>query len=197
MREDIYELASYVDEVGLNLAVTTNGTLVEDDPRLSLFRQVNFSIHGNLAQLKPKILMTKRHAPVGINFVVRRDSLGQLHEVAEFCRANDVELLLLSYKPVNGDEEEAVEPNVVMQLGKHLASTGVRIAMDGMTCGKCFAAQRFVDIGSTGDCFPCSFIRESLGSVLQEPFQDIWRRRGVPKECPYLRTMCSEGGGKL
>jgi len=185
MRGDIFELASFVRGLGMNLALTTNGTLLEDDPRLALFRQINFSVHGNLEELKPKIELALKHTKVGINFVVRRSTLGELRQVADYCRLRGIELLLLSYKPVNGDAEEAIKPSVVMQFGMRLASTGVRVAVDGMTCGKCLAAQRFVDIDSLGNVFPCSFIREPIGNLLEQPFAEIWRRRKVPERCPY------------
>ena len=194
VREDIFELASCVNEFGMNLAVTTNGTLLKDDERLSSFKQINFSDHGNLEELKPKMEMAQKHTKIGINFVARKSTCGELKQVADYCRSRDIELLLHSYKPVNGDREEAVEPADVMCLGLRLARTGVRVAVDGMTCGRCFAARRFVDIDSMGNVFPCSFIRQPIGNALEEPFARIWQRRKTPDECPYGKI--SRGGNR-
>jgi MoaA/NifB/PqqE/SkfB family radical SAM enzyme len=185
MREDIFELASCVNKLGMNLAVTTNGTLIEDDERLSLFKQINFSVHGNLEELKPKVEIARKRTKVGVNFVARKSALGELGRVAKYCRSRGIELLLLSYKPVNGGREEVVESAGVMRLGLRLAGAGVRVAVDGMTCGRCFAARRFVDIDSLGNVFPCSFIRQPFGNALREPFSRIWRKRKAPEECPY------------
>ncbi|KXA90363.1 hypothetical protein AKJ61_00755 [candidate division MSBL1 archaeon SCGC-AAA259B11] len=185
LRDDLYELALYADDIGMNTAVTTNGDPLEPSFKVSVFRQVNFSVHGNLGELKPKILATQDFTEVGINFVLKEEYEGLLEPTAEFCRENDVELLLLSYKPVNGDEREAIAPQEVYRRAESLADKGAPVAVDGMTCHKCMAARRFVDVDSEGNVTPCSFVREPIGNLLESSFSEIWAGREVPQSCPY------------
>jgi MoaA/NifB/PqqE/SkfB family radical SAM enzyme len=189
MRRDIFELASFVNDHGMNVAVTTNGTLISDDDRLSLFKQINFSEHGNLEELKPRVEIARKYTRVGMNFVVRKSSLERLGRVADYCRARDLELLLLSFKPVSGWYEEVVAPEEIMRIALRLSALGTKVAVDGMTCGRCYAAQRFVDIDSLGNVLPCSFVRIPLGNALIEPFSKIWRAARIWRElnsgCPY------------
>lgn len=186
MRDDIFELASYVRQLGMNLAVTTNGTLLRGRGELSLFDQINFSVHGdNLDALRRKIKTAARYTKVGINFVLSKFNARHLTHVARYCRDENVELLLLTYKPVIGDVGNVVKPSDVMWCAQSLARLGVPVAVDGLACGMCYAARRFVDVDSVGNVYPCSFIRVPLGNLLRTSLKNIWRRRRVPSSCPY------------
>lgn len=184
MRKDIFELASLANEEGMGTAVTTNGEhMPEKKEKLSVFDQVNFSYHGEIKG--EEILESLKHTKAGINFVYSKRYKEDLNRVSSFCKEKGVELLILSYKPVMGDDENVIEPEKTFRKAKSLAEKGVSVAMDGMTCNRCTASERFVDICSEGYVYPCSFIREPMGNVLEEPFAKIWGNRNIPSECPY------------
>lgn len=195
LRDDLYSLALHADGLGMNTAVTTNGSPLEPTYRVSVFRQINFSVHGNLGELRSKILATQDFTEVGINFVLKEEYRDLLQPTAKFCRENDVELLLLSYKPVDGNEEEVIPPAEVYRKARSLADEGVPVAIDGMTCHRCMAARRFVDVDSKGNVTSCSFIREPMGNLLESSFSEIWADREVPQSCPHRISQSSLPGG--
>lgn len=187
LRRDVFELAQYATSLGLVVTVTTNGMFVRDAPQLSLFKQINVSYHGDLQVLERAIDIVQKHTGAGVNFVMSRTDIGALHNVASLCRETGAELLLLTYKPVDARWDEQMRPENVLEIARNLSLDGLRVAVDGFTCFKCLAAQHFVDIASSGDVYPCSFIRQPMGNVLVESFKTIWERRGafVPLRCPY------------
>lgn len=188
MRDDIFELAKFADSLGMNVGVTTNGSRFHNFPtELKVFKQVNISYHksSNINKFKNACHTALPHTNVGINFIVRNDNIYDIAHVAHFAKENDIEILLLTYKPVDGDIENRIEPKKVFELGRRLSEIGIKIAVDGLTCGNCGASERFVDISSSGEVFACSFIRESMGNCLDRDFKEIWKNRNIPKRCPY------------
>lgn len=187
LRQDLFELARYAASLGLVVTVTTNGTLVKDVPQLSLFKQINISYHRDMHVLERAIDIVQRHAAAGVNFVMSRTDINALDGVASLCREKRAELLLLTYKPVNADWDEQLAPEMVMEIAGNLSRNGLKVAVDGFTCSKCLAAQHFVDIASSGDVYPCSFIRQSMGNVTVESFKRIWEERAafILVRCPY------------
>ena len=48
------------------------------------------------------------------------------------------------------------------------------------------AKKRFIDVDNLGNVFPCSFIRESMGNLLENDLKKIWHNRGEQTKCPYI-----------
>ncbi len=189
LRSDLFELAQYATSLGIVVTTTTNGTLVEDVSQLSLFKQINVSYHGDIKVLERALDIVQRHTAAGVNFVMSKTDANMLNVVASLCKKRGAELLLLAYKPVNGNWNEQISPEIVMGVARKLSHDGLRIAVDGFACSVCVAAHHFVDVAASGDVYPCSFIRRPMGNVMLESFERIWARRisFKPSECPYRR----------
>ncbi len=197
IRSDIFDLAMHANDAGLDVAVTTNGVFVKDDPRLRLFRQINVSLHGgNLSLVERAVLAAKKHTMVGVNFIMSKQNLRYLKPTAELCKRNDLELLLLAYKPLQGGMEQVVAYKEVRALAWQLTKDGVRVAADGTSCELNVDGNWFVDVGSNGDVYQCSFHRKSIGNILQQSFSEIWRDRPRQSDCPF-HSAGGLGGNRL
>ena len=117
-----------------------------------------------------------------------------LPSVAEKVKELDAELLLLAYKPVKGDFENVIAPDLVFEIAKRLYKNGLKIAIDGPCLGLCLAAKRFCDVHSNGDVSVCSFVRAPIGNLTQKAFEYLWRGRPKTIACPYfkMRRNCEE-----
>jgi MoaA/NifB/PqqE/SkfB family radical SAM enzyme len=189
LREDIFDIARHAVSLGLVVTATTNGTVIKDYSRLALFKQINVSYHGDLGVLERALDVIQCHTKAGVNFTVSASEIGALDDVVSICRKRDIELLLMTLKPVDGNVEDRINPWQVMRMAENLSRSGLKVAVDGLTCSRCVAAQHFMDIAASGDVYPCSFIRRPIGNVLTEPFKKIWDRRQshVPSRCPFGR----------
>lgn len=194
LRKDIFNLAFHAKEKGLNCAVTTNGSLLKNDKRLKVFDQINVSWHGNYDIVSSTLsVLQKLDIPRGINYVFSKNYENDLDTIVNLAKMNDAEILFLTYKPVKGDYENMIEPKFVLDIAKKLHSEGVKVAVDGLSCfglydDFCLQKKRFCDIGSNGDVFPCSFVREPIGNVLSEDFRTIWKKRGQQIKCPFVKN---------
>jgi len=187
LREDVFDIARHAVSLGLVVTATTNGTRVKDDSRLAMFKQINVSYHGDLRVLERALDIVQRHTKAGVNFTMSAGEVDALDDVVSLCRKRDIELLLMTLKPVDGNVEEQIDPTQVLTTAKELSRTGLKVAVDGLTCSKCLAAQHFVDLAASGDIHPCSFIRRSMGNVRTDSLEKIWKKRAafVPIHCPY------------
>jgi MoaA/NifB/PqqE/SkfB family radical SAM enzyme len=195
MREDMPLLLDYCINHNLNVAITTNGILLSSFGKsvLSKFRQINISYHGDLKLLEEclKFLLGYKITS-GINYVVSREYVKDLIYVMRLAKKYNAEVLFLTYKPVIGDLDNVVNSDIVYSYAYNYSRQGYKTAVDGMSCfGKndeyCFQKKRFADIASNGDVYPCSFIRESMGNVLEKSFAEIWRAKGEQIKCPYIK----------
>jgi MoaA/NifB/PqqE/SkfB family radical SAM enzyme len=190
LREDIFDIARHAVSLGLVVTATTNGTVIKDDSRLALFKQINVSYHGDLGVLERALDIIQRHTKAGVNFTMSVGEVGALDDVVSICRKRDIELLLMTLKPVDGNVEDQINPGQVMRMAENLSRTGLKVAVDGLTCSRCLAAQHFVDLDASGNIYACSFIRRPMGNVRTDSLENIWKRRAsfVPNHCPYLPT---------
>jgi MoaA/NifB/PqqE/SkfB family radical SAM enzyme len=203
MRDDIFELASYASSRGVNRTMTTNGILLPRiaGVRLRLFDMISISFHED-PDFEPMETLANGLAWLaevgikrGINFIVKTSNLQYLSEIVDLSIKYDAELLLLSYKTCL-EPLEVVEPEKLKQIALNLsketrmgiegALTRPKIAVDGATQGECLCNFRFADIDSKGNLFPCSFIREPMGNLLETPFAEIWKNRERKRTCPYF-----------
>ena len=196
-RGDLFDLAKYCKKNRLNLGMTTNGLSLYNlrwainEENLGLFDQINFSVHNNFLIIYHSLLRCYGLTKLGINYLCYKPEIEhswmQLKSFYEFSKsAKDVEVLLLSYKPQTIDEfDNIVLRSEILKMAKELQSLGANVALDGYTCNLCEGGYSFCDISSTGEVYPCSFVRESYGNVLEEPFIEIWNRMPRIDECPY------------
>lgn len=195
LRKDLIQLAQYVKDVGLNLCMTTNGLLIPKfkPEELQLFDQINVSFHNSNAWTKERFIkaldwLQKCGVKRGINFTLSKQYESKVDYIGVEAKIYDAELLFLTYKSVNGDLENVIEPEKVMKTAKQIGKDyGVKVAVDGMTCGKCEAHSKFCDVDSLGNVLPCSFIRKPLGNLIKKSFKEIWSKRGEKPDCPYLK----------
>lgn len=194
MRRDWHVLLLYAVGMGLNVGMTTNGVfLTQINPRyLKYLKQVNVSYHGDLGVLTRALeYLHKNNVKSGINFVVRQDYLRVFLEILALSKKFDSEMLLLTYKPIIKDYEQVVAPEKVYAYATHYAELGYKIAVDGLSCfgtkqDYCLQKKTFCDIDSLGNVYPCSFIRRSIGNVLEHSFAEIWKKRGEQERCPFM-----------
>lgn len=192
LRDDAPALARLADDSGMNVTLTTNGTPLRNfEPAdLKVFRQINISYHeeGKRAGFDLERALSdlsKAGIPTGIHLIMRKEYLPEVPRLAELARSHGSVLLLLSYKPVAGPASEAVPVGDILSMARELSGSGLRVAVDNLTTGQCFQKERLAVLSASGEVFPCSFVRESLGNVLRTDFQSIWKSRGSKVPCPY------------
>jgi MoaA/NifB/PqqE/SkfB family radical SAM enzyme len=195
LREDMPDLLEYCVRRCLNVAITTNGILLSSfgQNTLSKFRQINISYHGDLKLLEDCLKLLSDYKIVsGINYVLSREYVKDIIYIMRLAKQYNAEVLFLTYKPVIGDIDNVVDSDIVYSYAYTYSRQGYKTAVDGMSCfGKndeyCLQKKRFADISSYGDVYPCSFIRESIGNVLEKSFAEIWKARGEQIKCPYIK----------
>lgn len=192
MREDLIPLASYARELGLNVCMTSNGINIPkyEQQQLRFFNQVNISFHlsAGLAVFQDALDHLKKNGiKRGINFCLSKDYEPHLGTVLAIASVFEASLLVLTYKPVIGDDENQIPPDKVLETMKSFKTSNFDIFVDGLTCQTCLGSKRFCDISSVGDVYPCSFIREPQGNLLTQEFGDIWKSRMKEVKCPYLK----------
>ena len=193
MRDDLIELAQYAKSVGLNVAMTTNGiNLPAYSPEeLDVFDQINVSYHHTAGKKVFDIaLMWLEYCDIGrgINYCLSKEYASDLDYIVKTAEKYHAELLVLTYKPVIGNDDNQIPPEEVLKTMKDVKSKGINIYVDGLTCQTCLGSKRFCDVSSVGDIYPCSFIRESQGNLLKTPFDVIWKSRKKEVTCPYLKS---------
>lgn len=193
MRNDLFELAEYVEKCGMNLGMTTNGVdLYKIDPikLRRYFKQINVSWHGNAEVFEEALEHLKYNMiPRGINYCYSKE-LAYHEEMVKFvAKEYDAEMLYLVYKPVIKDKKNQIDPVDVFTAAKKAANEGLRVAVDGPCVNQCLMKQKFIDVDHMGNVFPCSFVREPLGNLLERDFKDIWKERGDQIECPYVKLV--------
>ncbi len=191
-----YDLGVYANSLGLNVGMTTNGIEIpEINPNIlqKLFKQINISWHQNLDTVENALqYLWMNKVPRGINYCFSKEMAKDNETVKLLAREYEAELLYLAYKPVIGDYDNLILPADVYKVAKEAHNEGLKVTVDGPCVGKCMMKKRFVDISHTGDVYPCSFVRESIGNILTDDFGTIWKERGEQEPCPYLEMAESE-----
>jgi MoaA/NifB/PqqE/SkfB family radical SAM enzyme len=190
MRPDLFELAKYVRDSGMNLGMTTNGkTLHKLDSNLlkRYFNQINVSWHQNIDTLAGALkFLQDNDIPRGINYCFSKDMARDNNTVKFAAEVFDAELLYLVYKPVIKDIKNQIPNEEVYKTAKKAANEGLKVAVDGPCVNKCLMKKKFIDVSWNGDVYPCSFVRKSLGNLLKTNLKEIWRDRGPQDKCPFV-----------
>ncbi len=187
-------LVQYAVNKGLNVGMTTNGLLLDISSKACLqnFKQINVSYHGEIKTLEHALRhLCNNGIKSGINFVMRKQYVSALQDVLALAKKFDSEILLLTYKPLIKDYEQVLPPKTVYGYAQLYAKLGYKVAVDGLSCygtnqDYCLQKKTFCDIDSEGNVYPCSFIRRSIGNVLEQDFKTIWKQRGEQEQCPFL-----------
>jgi MoaA/NifB/PqqE/SkfB family radical SAM enzyme len=191
LRSDLLELARFVVSCGLNLGMTTNGIeLVKLDPvRLKkYFRQINISWHENPEVVEKALkFLYDNDIPRGINYCYSKLSYKDNDVIKFLTEMFHAELLYLVYKPVIKDKRNQIPNTEVLRIAQQSSDEGLRVAVDGPCVNKCLMKRKFVDVDHLGNTFPCSFVREPMGNLLEESFKNIWKKRGEQIKCPYVK----------
>lgn len=191
--KDVVQLAKYCNEIDMPVALTTNGKYVKkfDKNQLKYFSKINVSWHGDKKIFEDALNHIKEYGiTLGINYVVSKDSLSDYNYILNKAIRYNAELLFLSYKPVIGDWKNQIKPQKVLKLANKAYKKGgiwKKVAIDGLACDMCVGSKYFIDVDNRGNVLPCSFIREPIGNLKKEPFNDIWVRRKEIKGCPYKK----------
>jgi MoaA/NifB/PqqE/SkfB family radical SAM enzyme len=191
LRNDLFELAEFTREQGLNLAMTTNGSILPDlNPQKikKYFNQINVSWHGNYEVINEALsFLFCNKIKSGINFYYSKTTEKDNKNIKKLARKWNSNLLYLLYKPVIGDWENQISGEDIYKIAKESYREGLSVSVDGPCAGKCMMKKRFVDIDSLGEVFPCSFMRNSIGNILKTSFKDIWSKRGGQDKCRFQR----------
>jgi len=189
LRDDMVELAREADGLGLNVTVTTNGTLLTKFTKeeLTVFRQINLSYHAHKdIDLRETVgYVVDAGIPCAVSFIVSKEYLDDLPGVVELVEETGTSILLLSYKPVHGDDDNVVPLEGIRMIAFGLRDKGVKVAIDSMLSNECYMSERLATISHEGDVHPCSFVRESQGNITDRSFADIWSSRSPKSLCPY------------
>lgn len=192
LRKDIIQLATYADDCGLNVTVTTNGMLLDDFSKeeLGIFRQINVSYHRSALTRGFKLekalgCLEEANIQAGVNLVLSKDYLPHLSVVSELAREYNALLLLLSYKPVSGDYENLIGLEKIREYANSFAEEGMTVGIDSLTCGDCEMNEKLCTISSSGEVYPCSFVRKSMGNLMSRDIEAIWKNRAEKAGCPY------------
>ena len=193
LRKDLFKLAEYVSDYGMNLGMTTNGISLDklDWKRLKkYFKQINVSWHQNLDTVERALWFLDKHdIPAGINYCYSKKMEWDNSMVRYLANNYNAELLYLVYKPVIKDINNQIAPKDVYAAAKKAADQKLRVAVDGPCVNKCMMKKKFIDVNSVGEVYPCSFVRNSIGNLLNQDFKDIWINRGKQEKCPYVEFM--------
>jgi MoaA/NifB/PqqE/SkfB family radical SAM enzyme len=187
LRDDLLRLAEHAAERGVSRTVTTNGLLLPKQKAsdLALFDAINVSYHGDEKTVEQALShLAESGVKRGVNWVGRRLDQKGLERAAGLCAKYDAEMLILAYK-THSEPNEIIPPSELCGIARQL-SGNIRVAADGASVGKCYCNYRFADVDSQGNLMPCSFIREPMGNLLENSFDEIWHRRKRERECPYF-----------
>lgn len=178
----------------LGVTMTTNGILLSTARARNIVRgidRVNVSFHGDPQYLYRGLrTLRKLRVPRGINYVVLRDDVYEQIFIGRSAKRYGAELLLLAEKPIPHQDKPLVSPEQVFKIAIDLGKCyDIPISVDGPCVNKCYAAKRFITVNCQGDVYPCSFVRESFGNLLEEEFSYIWDIRPKNRiKCP-LETL--------
>jgi len=117
--------------------------------------------------------------------VLSKNYIPHLSYVESIARKYHAMLLLLSYKPIMEDYENYIDLSAIRNYALAMVKKGLVVGIDSLTCGDCVQSEKLCVISSTGEVYPCSFIRHSMGNLTKRPIEDIWASRVRRVECPY------------
>ncbi len=193
LRDDLIELAEYADELGLNVMTTTNGMFLDRFglDALKIFRQISLSYHQPALEagfVLSEALDMLKEAGVNpaINFIMSENYRTHLDSVAKLARRHKALLVILTYKPIIPGIDAQVPTSEISETAMALVKEGLRLGLDSLTSEDCGMSERLCVMSCSGEVYPCSFVKQSMGNTLQQTLADIWRERSPKQPCPYM-----------
>ncbi|MBW2646699.1 MAG: radical SAM protein [Deltaproteobacteria bacterium] len=174
LRKDIFDIAKHGTELGLRMAMATNGVLVTDKRVAKMkeagIRICSLSLDGSTAEIHD-------------NFRQQKGAFKAVIRAAECFRRNNMEFLINSsftrrnqhdieniYKLAKKIGAKAWYMFMIVPTGR-----GEDILSELITSSKgCIAAQSICFIDCFGNVNPCSYFPVSAGNIKKTPFKEIW-----------------------
>lgn len=159
--------------------------------------------------------------PFQIHFAATDDNADEIDEMVAFARDSGAMVLNVFFMVCTGRGEKysGISPEKYDKVLRRVAKAAKeekrlmvrakcaphfkRIAMEmdpewpitaahGYDAGSCIAATRYARVTPNGDVTPCPFMENSVGSVREKPFSEIWKTAPVLQElrAPKLEGRC-------
>ncbi len=224
-REDFFKIAFYAQKLNFALRLLTNATLINESnikeiKRLNLLSceislySMDADIHDEITKSPGSFNKTFRAISLlkkkDINIIIKTPIMKQNYltffAVKEFCQKEKLKFI---YDPIllikdNGDRS-ILKYRLNQEQIDYIISKNL-VPEDDIIQGKasldepfCSAGQNGFCIDSQGNLLPCIGIRESMGNLLKENFDEIWSSERINfirnirlkdltvcKDCKYL-----------
>lgn len=202
LRRNIFEIVRACKALGLRVGLSTNGTLIDramaEKIRQSSVDYVGISIDGK-AESHDKLrglsgaseaswqaleLLNNLGVKTGVRFTLTKANRGELMDILKrtlesgskrFCldkffkKIKEISLIDPEFEALTTDS-----PADGMFLSRFVIDEQASLSCI-RSHGGCSAGERVVYLDSTGEVYPCQFLRgQALGNVLKKPLTDIW-----------------------
>ncbi|MCM8796379.1 MAG: radical SAM protein [Candidatus Omnitrophica bacterium] len=198
LRKDFFEIAGYSRKKNFAIRLLTNATLIDEDAADKINALNPLSVDVSLYALNPVIhdritgmigsqelviraikLLRKREIKVVVKTLFMKENLAEFNPIKYFCQDNGVEFQFdFTMTPADdgsidvsrlGLEKSQIED--VFSENNILVSRRQDASLDALLCA---AGINSFFISSSGNLYPCIFLKKNMGSLLRERFQEIW-----------------------
>ncbi|MDD3925976.1 MAG: radical SAM protein, partial [bacterium] len=220
LRTDMPELVKFTRRLGVKCSINSNGTLIDDEVALDLGRAglnaVYISLDGSTEQINDGIRVVKgsyskalqaieslkrirrRHGMrVFVNSTINNRNLGDLENLAEFCRSLDLDGWTMSvvqdvesYGPsrdvlLNASEAEDFNrrlieirksyPGLIPYDREYIKTMGEYIkSPQTLYRYRCVAGYSIASIMPNGDLHPCPAAFHKIGNLMEDSLRNLW-----------------------
>ena len=205
LRQDLSDILGAARDLDFVTSLLTNGTLIDaglarrvSDARV---HQVHISvlglepehdrIAGHKGAFQEAILGMDRLRAHGVNVVAKlvltRDSIRDLEPLQELvARHADTSVVSVDLVPTLQNDPPPADlqpaPADLRSLPVSEREEDFAPAAPQDHHHLCSAARSLVAISPSGEVFPCMMLRESMGNLKEQPFDEIW-------DCPGMREL--------
>jgi radical SAM protein with 4Fe4S-binding SPASM domain len=194
MRKDIFEILKYIRQKGLNVKITTNGTLL-DKNKIRRIKEINqnilleFGFEGASPKgCKEKVLKNIKFAkelglPVEINSLTNRLNLKEIFKIRKLAKKLNVDMLL--YFTVHRTKDESNISLNFFQKSLFMVYTYIQKKINKLLndnliimCYEC-EAFHYINIDTRGGIHFCAHMpkRFSIGNIFQDNLIKIWHSK--------------------
>ena len=218
MSEDIIPLIQHIYSAGIDVSMTTNGALIDDqfiEYGLVALSWIKVSVNAGLAETYKKIHGTddfdkvlsnirkmvafKKSKPflggltIGVQMVALQNNLKEIPELADHCKKIEVDYFSVkAYSKHPMTDKKVITPDVIVPYNIFdviYRNPNIRRKYD-----KCYAVPFFwAYIRSNADVYACSnFLgdeRFKIGNLYEQDFKDIWNSDKRKEIMEYVDNM--------
>ncbi len=205
MREDIYELISYANRLGLTTVLGTNGTLITPEVTRKLIDSGAHHCAVSLDGATPEThewlrgvegcfgkavggaeLIQKAGIPLQINTCLSSRNQHELQDIIKLAESLNAHTLQLFFYVSSGRCcPEVAPPSFNSELFENIKSK-IRLRIIGTkqyTGSKCcWAGDKVCCILNDGTVYPCMLLPVPLGNVTENSLHDIWAHSPLIKK---------------